>query len=989
MPRAERPLEHDGSALTDFAADLRKLREEAGSPPYRELAKRAHYSATTLSDAAGGRRLPSLAVTLAFVTACDGDRDEWERRWHRLAADLNDSDGPPEPVGEAPYVGLSAYRSEDAQWFFGRERLVEDLAMRLSTQRFLAVFGPSGAGKSSVLRAGLIPALRSSPDSGAVVLFTPGTHPVRECAIHLAPLVGAMAVAVETELRAAPHALHSLTKQLRIDRPTTAEPVVVVDQFEEVFTLCTDPDERATFLGLLLTAISSESGCRVVLGVRADFYSHCAQHPELAAALQDAQITVGPMTAGELRRAITRPANIAECAVESDLLSALVAHTHGQAGTLPLLSHALLETWRRRKGNTLTLAGFQATGGIDGALARTAEAVYSSLTTRQQDVAQHLLRRLVVLGEGTEDTRRRVRRSELDDTPDTTAVLNAFGGARLLTFGRDDVEITHEALIGAWPRLQRWLNADREGHRLHRELTDAAAVWQNHDQDPATLVRGNRLTLLTDWANDDKGLTELEQAFLQASAAADEAARTSTRRQIRRQRVLIAVLTVLVVLATGAFVYASNAQQTAAQQRETALALRTALASRAVPVAEGLIHTDPRRAAMLALAAYRLNPSQATESPLIGASAALAAIDLKTEFATVSANSEVLVAGHPDTGIVTIFSITDDGLREESSVPFVDGARAGLRPSVSPHGKVLLSPGHNGELVVWDISDIREPVRRATVPATTHVSGWSPDGRYILTTNVLAVPKYVPDISELWDLGDPATPVHTATLPGTWPQFAAGRDLVATIKPMPDGDTVVLHKLLPDGKTYEPRATITTPGMTVRQVAFSHDGRQATLSEFKKERDLEYPHSVSWWRTEWGGSAELLMRAGYTPAEIPVLQVSPDGSRPPTVLTQTLNAITMLDTPEFGPDRSIRGGSADRVLSTTTSGALDIALVHYAHRLNALLLVTNHNGKYEYRRLELSAEKSASNACGRDVERTAAGIWATNFPGVTPFRLCP
>lgn len=229
MPRAERPLDDDGSSLTHFAFDLRKLREKAGSPPYRDLAKRAHYSSTTLSDAASGRRLPSLAVTLAFVAACDGDRDEWERRWHGLAAELNDTDWSLEPIGDAPYVGLSAYRPEDAQWFFGRERLVDDLIQRLTRQQFLAVFGPSGVGKSSVIRAGLVPKLRNDQDAGPVVLFTPGAHPIRECAGQLAPLLGTTAVAVEADLRAGPDALPSLSGQLLVDRLARRDPAPAGD----------------------------------------------------------------------------------------------------------------------------------------------------------------------------------------------------------------------------------------------------------------------------------------------------------------------------------------------------------------------------------------------------------------------------------------------------------------------------------------------------------------------------------------------------------------------------------------------------------------------------------------------------------------------------------------------------------------------------------------------------------------------------------------
>lgn len=308
VPRAERPLELDGSLLTTFAADLRELRRNAGSPPYRELARRSHFSSTTLSDAAGGRRLPSLEVTLAYVRACDGDAEQWEQRWRAAAAELHVST----PVSDAgtgddltaPYVGLRAYGREDAELFFGRERLVDDLVARVRRQRFVAVFGPSGSGKSSVLRAGLIPRL-----GGTVLCFTPGSHPVEECAIHLARLAGELPGSVHTELAGDPRAVHRLVRQALAPEPASAEIVMVVDQFEELFTLCTDDQQRQRFLALVLTAASvPRSRCRVVLGIRADFYPHCARLPELVEAFEDAQVTVGPMAPEDLRRAIVQPA---------------------------------------------------------------------------------------------------------------------------------------------------------------------------------------------------------------------------------------------------------------------------------------------------------------------------------------------------------------------------------------------------------------------------------------------------------------------------------------------------------------------------------------------------------------------------------------------------------------------------------------------------------------------------------------------------------
>ncbi|MFC9848568.1 helix-turn-helix domain-containing protein [Streptomyces sp. NPDC060223] len=198
MPRSESPLDQTDSPLVRFAAELRRLRKAAGAPPYRELAKRAHYSATTLSDAAGGHSLPSLAVTLAYAEACNGDREKWEERWHATVADIAAAKGdvhkavhPDESA--SPYVGLAAFQPDDAYRFFGRDRLVGELVAKVSRQRLTAVFGPSGCGKSSLLRAGLVAMAKKTGLGGAplpVLLLSPGTNPLEECAVGLAALTG-------------------------------------------------------------------------------------------------------------------------------------------------------------------------------------------------------------------------------------------------------------------------------------------------------------------------------------------------------------------------------------------------------------------------------------------------------------------------------------------------------------------------------------------------------------------------------------------------------------------------------------------------------------------------------------------------------------------------------------------------------------------------------------------------------------------------------
>lgn len=616
MPRPENPLDEANGLVAEFAGDLRRLRDQAGRPSYRALAKRAHYSAAALADAAAGRRLPTLAVTVAYVRACGGPRVEWEQRWRLVAAELARDQPVSDSGGDAaaPYVGLAAFQREDADRFFGRDVLVADLVARLGERRFLGVFGASGCGKSSLLRAGLAAALSAGQDrASTVVVFTPGHHPLEECAIHLAPLISESPTSLRDELCADPRALHVRVRQLAANNGGSADVVLVVDQFEELFTLCGDEQERAGFLTALVTAVTDPaSRTRVVLGARADFLGHCGRYPELLSVLRDAQVLVGAMSTEELRLAVTRPAEQAGYRVENALVTRVVTDATRQPGMLPLVSHALLQTWRRRQGTLLTVAGYDAVGGIEHALARTAEDVFQALDPDRQQLAQQIFLRLTALGEGTEDTKRRLTHDELDhhDDPNTAIVLETLAHARLLTIGSDGIDLAHEALIRHWPRLHDWLTTDRDGHRLHRQLTDATADWERHHQDSGLLYRGARLT-----AWQDRSLHRLNQAELRFLTTSRRAARRDYRARRRRIRWTLTGLgtatAVITVLAVIAFLMASRAEE------ERTLAVGKQLATDA----RAQLHTDPELALLLAREAYRRTPNKDTEAILRQASA--------------------------------------------------------------------------------------------------------------------------------------------------------------------------------------------------------------------------------------------------------------------------------------------------------------------------------------------------------------------------------
>ena len=445
---------------------------------------------------------------------------------------------PPAP-GECPFKGLQYFDESDAHLFFGREQLTAKLVERLRQDRFLAVVGASGSGKSSVVRAGLVPALKRGelladdafPPEGStrwpIHVITPTTHPLEALAASLtrdSESVRATSTLMD-DLARDPRSLHlHVRKILSGSSHKDARLLVVVDQLEELFTACKDDAERKAFVENLLYAVApeTEGPTIVVVALRADFYHHCAQFDNLFAALEKHQANIGQMNKDELRCAIEEPAKRNGWEFEPDLVNLLLHEVVGEPGAPPLLSHALLETWKRREGHKLTHRGYHESGGVRGAIAKTAETVYQNLETEQQVIARNIFLRLTTLGEGTQDTRRRAALTEIFLRPeDTTAVgtvVTTLADARLITIDQDSVEVAHEALIREWPLLRQWLEENREGLRIHRRLTEAAQEWLALSNDPGVLYRTKKLVEAENWAQthtDD--LNELELAFLGTS----------------------------------------------------------------------------------------------------------------------------------------------------------------------------------------------------------------------------------------------------------------------------------------------------------------------------------------------------------------------------------------------------------------------------------------------------------------------------------------
>ncbi|MFI0242877.1 hypothetical protein [Streptomyces sp. NPDC016845] len=656
-------MDPDAGPVQRFALELRKLRQDAGSITYRVLAQRTPYTVSTLSRAASGELLPSLQVTMAYVQGCGGDPEEWEQRWRQAAqeaaAETADRDD-----AEPPYQGLTRFESHDQKWFFGRDELIADLLELVQQHRLTAVVGASGSGKSSLLRAGLIPALQKADSQdlrpATIRIFTPGAHPARAHAELFAP------------------------------KDSDDDTVVVVDQFEEVFTLCAEPAERTAFISLLLAAREPGNRLRVIIAVRADFLGRCAGDRGLADALRSATLLVGPMSPAELREVIVKPAAASGLTVERALTARLIEEATDEPGGLPLLSHVLLETWRRRNGKTLTLAGYEAADGLEGAIAKTAEKVYGRFTQRQAAAARRVLLRLVAPGDDAPDTRRSAGRAELQATggqeTETVPVVEALARARLLTLDEARVELAHEALLTAWPRLHWWIEEDRERLREHRRLTEAARAWEELGRDPGALYRGSRFGTAQEHFGDahpGRDLTALEHDFLSASTTALHQEEQSTARTTRRLRWLRTGLSLVVVLALLAGAIAWQ------QSRFSDQRLADATSRRVAAAAETVRYADPLTAMRLSVAAWRISPTMEAKAALVG-------------------------------------SLT----QREQDVFTGPGVQGYDMRRLSSDGRTLMTAG-DGQILMWDV-DSRQRIR--TIPLRDDVSPYdlSADGRYLL-----------------------------------------------------------------------------------------------------------------------------------------------------------------------------------------------------------------------------------------------------------------
>jgi WD40 repeat protein/DNA-binding SARP family transcriptional activator len=821
------------------------------------------------------------------------------------------AEDPPAP-GEPPFKGLQFFDVNDADLFFGREMLTAKLVGRLRENSLLAVVvGASGSGKSSLVRAGLIPIVKKGelaadgtrPPKGSATwdihVITPTAHPLEALAIALTRQAESLTATTTLmdDLSRDPRSFHLYLKRRAL------HVMLVIDQFEELFTLCRDEFEREAFIDNLLATLTpslslqasvpersegrrgseepvlsyhpepveglpkDEGLVTLILTIRADFYTHLAQYPELREWVAQQQEYIGPMNSEELRRAIEEPARRGGWEFEPGLVDLILRDLGDEPGALPLLSHALLETWMRRRGRRMTLIGYAESGGVRGAIAQTAGTTYHRLTPEQQASARNIFLRLTELGEGTEDTRRRASIGELipqrQAEADVRAVLTILADARLVTLGEDTAEVAHEALIREWPMLREWLAQDREGLRLHRRLTQAAHEWELLERDPGSLYRGARLAQANEFAQvNANSLNELERAFLAASneleqkelrereaqrqrelEAAQKLAEEQQRRaeeqgraakQLRQRAVFLAGAFVLAIVLAGIALFfgeqarlsavAAQSNASAAQKQERIASARE-LAARA----NSNLQVDPERSMLLAVQAINVTSIDRTVLPEAEEALHRAIQASHIQF-TLSGHKSPVVALAYSPDRTRLATISKDGTAKEwdtatgKELLTIPGHAAsqdwsGAWLGFSPDGS-WLATNENNTIYIWDAASGKELQTLASDSSGLWAAVYSPDGAHIAAASGGNSVK-------IWD-ADTGRQLFT---------MSGHKDVVLTIAFSPDGKRIASGGLdqtvrLWDAATGRPLMTFTGYINYINNVAFSPDGKLlATTSQ--------------------------------------------------------------------------------------------------------------------------------------------------------------
>ncbi|MEV0562079.1 helix-turn-helix domain-containing protein [Dactylosporangium sp. NPDC050588] len=879
------------TSRADFARELSSLRDAAGLT-VRQLAARVAVVGghSTIGDWFAGRAMPSTSSRPMFVDvlrACGVTDDEEIDRWLAAWRSVRRPSGR-RAAGPEPYRGLSPFQPSDAEWFFGRDEqvaaLVESMAaLDRAGGGLQLVVGASGSGKSSLLRAGLIPALAGRP----VALTVPGEAPVA-----------------------------GLRNQVGPDAK-----VIIVDQMEQVFAAA--PDEQRAFVDELCARATS--GALVVLGVRADFYPQLLAHPQLLAATGDRQLTVGPMTESQLREVITAPARRAGVELDDGLVELLMrdvtpghAEAAGPSGgnVLPLLSHALYQTWENSPNGRMTIEAYRHAGGVGGAVAASADRAYGGLTGHRRELARRMFLRLVHVGTDAADTRRRIGGDELlasfpaRDRADLQQVLDAFVEQRLITVDHVAVEIAHDALLHAWPTLRSWIDEDRAGLVVGQQLAVAAGQWRDDDRDRAALYQGGRLATAQEWHRAHAAeASPLVTEFLAAATG-------YAHRRTRRLYGIVAALVALLVTAVTAAAYGYSQRQSAIAERDRAISRLVA------GQAQRLRDYDPALAKQLSLAAFRISPTTEARSSLLDAPVEptvtrLLASPRALQAAQYSSGGRLLAA----TGLDGVIRLWDDA--DPSRAPVARAAvTASTQPlfalAFSPDGRILAAAGVDATITLWSLLDPGRPTRIGdplTGPASTvYALAFDPAGEHLVAGS------HDGRIWR-WEIKEPHRPRSLPPLPSSVGEVHA-------LAYAPSGSVLAAGGSAGRVELYrtDARSTVGPPigaaDGTVFALAFAADG--ATLASGGSDArvrlwDVRDPSRPSPRGNPLSGPNSWINSVAFSPDGTSVAAGSSDKT---VTVWDTTTAATTLTLPHPTPVTAVNYRGQDTLLTAGTDGIL-------------------------------------------------------------------
>jgi WD40 repeat protein len=804
----------------------------------------------------------------------------------------------------SPYRGLFAFREEDAHFFCGREVFSDRLAHIVQVQRkpLVAVIGPSGSGKSSVVFAGLVPRLRQT-GTWVIESFRPGDRPFQALSAMLVPLLEPQMSEtkrlIEVNEMAAAFTQGKLSLQQVvgrvIEKNASAESLLLIaDQFEELYTLCRDAREREAFLDLLLGSVpgpkerSNGRGAHspemsVVLTLRADFLGPALAYRPMVDALQGADLKLGSMTREELQQAIEKPAAQLGVGIESGLTKRILDAVTDEPGNLPLLEFALTLLWARQSDGMLTHAAYDEIGGVDKALARYAEEVFSELTEEEQQRAKHIFIQLVQPGEATEDTRRLANREEVKQ--DNWNLVVELANARLVVSDRDDatgedtIEIVHEALIRGWDRLREWINSDRTFRTWQERMRGALHQWENSDKDEGALLRGATLAEAEQWLaerRDDLG--ESEQNFIKASVdlrereqaaeklrkehelqLAREAAAAQKRAAVRL-RYLALALTVFLLIAVVLSGWAINSTNIA-QEKENEANTNEGLAK--ASAATAVANFEEAQAVRLADKAQLLDQG----SPALTALLALRSVGIEQTSEGEAALDRAALFEYPS----KVFQGHDSGV---------------WGVAVSNDGKRLLAGSYDETAIMWDVATAKQLfILTDTVAVKQRGNGvslkvWdvaiSPDGQYALTAHTDGKLR-------LWDVSpsiDPATLAGPQVIAQPLRSFNTGSDQIRVLAAAfsPDGKYVAGGREDGEVRVWEisgrPVLTLSKHIESVQAVAFTPDGKSLVTGSRDK--------TINLWQLGDLREAKTVVTPTKTltfPSAVTALSLSADGAR--------------------------------------------------------------------------------------------------------------